>query len=229
MASPLPPHLALELRLRQVEYNVFGPDHLFDATSSKPLLLRAQSVKETIQSVGSSHGSASTSSSSSSLRRFVQTDFEACRRFLQPNSFRSGGSSGDTKDDESKTALSASATLSPSEQIVLILSAEKDMRTLERCLAQCQELGEKRDVAGAGRLGEYEVLMPLLERLRSTGEGEMQPRLREVEDQLLGILEEYQGFIDGLSRLYIQWDEALNDMERTVAKMERRAAQEEQG
>lgn len=194
MASPLPPHLALELRLRQVEYNVFGPDHLFDATSSKPLLLRAQSVKETIQSVGSSHGSASTSSSSSSLRRFVQTDFDACRRFLQPNSFRFG-SSGDTKDDESKTSLPASATLTPSEQIVLILSAEKDMRTLERCLAQCQELGGKRDVAGAGRLGEYEVLMPLLERLRSSEEGAMQPQLREAEDQLLGILEEYQEFV----------------------------------
>lgn len=198
-AAPLPPHLALELRLRQVEYNVLGADGLANSAPSSsqlPILLRAQTAQQTVQSVGSSQSSGSSSSSSAAaLRRFVQTDFDACRRFLQaqpqPHTLRSAAND----DDDDDPTSSSSSTLAPSEQLVLILDAEQSMRHLERVLSQCRELGEKRDAAGAGRLAEYEAFEPVLETLRGKNEGEVRPKLREVEEELLAALGEYQTFV----------------------------------
>lgn len=158
-SATIPPSLALELRLRQLESSIGSSSSPTTSSSSnsKPLLLRALAAQKQIEASTSSHNA---------LRRFIK-EYDANSRILDPGFrvTRGSGSDGATEGESSSNqshpdgqthAQVGREVLSVADQLVLVQDAEVELRAMERLLLECQAL-DQRGVAGSGNLaGEHE-------------------------------------------------------------------------
>lgn len=190
-AGAIAPTLALQLRLSHLQSLIGhapGPTPTSSAapqdldqtqvqSDPQPILLRALAAKQLLETSASTH---------SSLRKFLR-DFDANRRLLD-GGFRYDARSSsdvardatrflplslslslDASGDEQSGSGSREAVLTTQEQILLVVDAEKDMRTLERMLLECEAL-DRRGVAGAGKMaGEFAVYCSESEQASNSG------------------------------------------------------------
>ncbi|CAO1627965.1 unnamed protein product [Sympodiomycopsis kandeliae] len=192
----IPPSLALDLRLRALESTIGSHFPLSDTT--KPIYNRTISAQELLSSSTADH---------SALKRFIQ-EYDSNRRILD----------GAFQPDPDQTHQ-----LSVDDQIVLILEAESEMRRMERVLSECHAL-DQRGVSGSGNLSQYQQLQPSLDRIKTTLHTELEPNHTQLQERLFKAIETYHTNIDTLSRLFIDWDAILTDMEHKIGKLEREQA-----
>lgn len=189
--SALTASTALELRLRALEFQVYGseyggPSH---TTSQQSALLRARDAHQAIVDVSSSSPGPSgitppvSTSSQHALRRFITQDFDASRTILSP-SFAVRGSSDSSKD----------VTLTPAEQTLVALDAEPQLRAFERIMAECDRL-QQRGAAGAGSLEGHEALKARLHAVRAEWQDSVTPEVHLAEDKLINELTQYQAWV----------------------------------
>jgi hypothetical protein len=83
--------------------------------------------------------------------------------------------------------------MSPAEMDALLAEMEPDILSADRDLREIAVL-EKKGVAGAGRLAEYEALQPRLEALLESHAQDV-VRANELEARIAGLIEKYASHV----------------------------------
>jgi len=82
---------------------------------------------------------------------------------------------------------------------------------------------EKRGVLAAGKLGDYEDLLPRLESLKEAHKEDL-GTAAELERRIADVLKRYATRVDALSELFVDWNDVLTAAEDKVARLEREKA-----
>ncbi|KAH9981573.1 hypothetical protein BJV74DRAFT_757851, partial [Russula compacta] len=213
--STLQPHLApaqsLELRIRWLEAILYGAKHgesLIGLRERKPELKRGETL------VGAAeHGQRRMNDIAGSydvLRRFIG-HYEQHAQYLTP-AFALSGTLPMITPPEYKD-------MSPAELAALAAELEPDIRAADNDMREIDDLQQK-GITGAGTLSDYETLQPRLEALLVRHKEDLD-RAAALEKRVAGIVRQYAIQVDGLSELFVAWDETLRVAEERVGKLEK--------
>lgn len=119
------------------------------------------------------------------------------------------------------TAPSYSA-LSSADLDALLQEMEPDIREADRSLASISQL-EKQGVTGAGKLEEYESLLPRLAEVLKKHKEDM-VRFEALETRMMGLLESYGQRVELMSELFVEWNEIVGEAEVAITKLEKEEA-----
>ncbi|KAH9987179.1 hypothetical protein BJV77DRAFT_950453 [Russula vinacea] len=214
MPTP-PPHLApaqsLELRVRWLEAILHGAkrdEPLAGLRERKPELRRGETLIR-----GAEHAQRRMNDIASSydvLRRFIG-HYEQHAQYLTPAFALSGTLPAITPPDYKD--------MSPSELAALAAELEPDIRAADNDMREIDGLQQK-GITGAGTLSDYEALQPRLEALLVRHQEDVD-RAAALEKRVAGIVRQYAIQVDGLSELFVAWDEALRVAEDRIGKLEK--------
>ncbi|CAD6573329.1 MAG: hypothetical protein CYPHOPRED_005119 [Cyphobasidiales sp. Tagirdzhanova-0007] len=113
----------------------------------------------------------------------------------------------------------SSSDLVPQAKAILILEAEQDIRNLERELREIDAL-EKRGVVSAGRLANYQPLKPRLLQLQEDLTA-IASSYSSLEKRVESVLSSYDSYVNTVSQLFINWNDAITQAEKAVTMIER--------
>lgn len=114
------------------------------------------------------------------------------------------------------------SSLTSSDLDALLQEMGPDIRAADRDLRDIDNL-EKKGVTGAGRLEEYEPLLPRLATLLKDHK-EDTLKYQALESRLSDVLERYTTHVDALSELFVEWNDVLDYTEDQIIKLERAKA-----
>jgi len=204
----LGPTQSLQLRVRWLEALIYGPKHdgsLAGLHERKPelkrgetLLRAAEHAHRRMNDVASTHDA-------------WQTSDEQHAQYLAP-AFALSGTLPTTAPPEY-------ADMSPAELAAVAAELETDIRAADNDMREIAALQE-RGVTGAGSLSDNETLQPRLEALLLR-HGEDLERAAALEKRIAKIVRQYTLQVDGLSELFVMWDETLQRAEDSVTKLEK--------
>ncbi|KAK0488949.1 hypothetical protein IW261DRAFT_1442412 [Armillaria novae-zelandiae] len=203
------PTLSLELRLRWLEAIVFGVKHDRKGKekervhSDQTLMRAAETLQRTLDTIVESNDG---------LKRFMSR-YEQHAHLLTP-SFALAGLLPDPP---------AYQNMSQEELNAFVGEMENDIRSADRDMQEIDAL-QKKGVAGAGKLADYEQLQPRLDTLRKSY-GENIEHAARLEKRIAAILERHSTQVDALSELFVAWDDTLTDTEHKITKLERERAE----
>ena len=100
---------------------------------------------------------------------------------------------------------------------------EPDIREADRTLASISQL-EKRGVIGAGKLGEYEHLLPRLTDVLKKHK-EDTAKLEVLESRVMNLLKSYGQRVELMSKLFVEWNEIVSEAEIAITKLEKEKAE----
>ncbi|KIY62612.1 hypothetical protein CYLTODRAFT_494521 [Cylindrobasidium torrendii FP15055 ss-10] len=209
LSAPAPtiaPELSLELRLRWLEAIVFGVKQDKKGKAKLPadqtLVRTTDALQRRLDSVVEGNDG---------LKKFMR-QYDKYAHLLTPT-FALGGLLPDTPHEEmSDEALDA-----------LIAEMENDIRSADRDMREIEEL-VKKGATGAGKMADYEDLVPRLEALMKAHDEDL-VQTTEIERRIAVLLDRHATQIDALSELFVAWDDTLTDAEAKVAKLERAKAE----
>jgi len=198
--------LALDLRIQLLE-TLVGLD---TPAASRTASLSAGSITRRGQIALAEIYNAVEKAGSESVKRFLDS-YEANAPLLIPQ-----------LPSAAIQANSAGNDLSARAKASLVLEAEHDIRTIERELREIDTL-EKRGIAGAGTLASHEKLQPeLLEARKQVTD--LSSKYSTLESSAESLLSSYDHYVSTISELFVSWNDALTQAERTVARLEREKA-----
>lgn len=119
-------------------------------------------------------------------------------------------------------------SLSSADLDALLQEMEPEIREADRSLASIIQL-EKQGVTSAGKLEEYEPLLPRLAEVVKKHKEDTN-RFDALESRLMGLLERYNERVGIMSELFVQWNDTIRDAEADIVKLEKELAKrQEQG
>ncbi|CAG7846738.1 SubName: Full=Uncharacterized protein {ECO:0000313/EMBL:CCA73036.1} [Serendipita indica DSM 11827] len=231
-SSPLPhgpphisPEVALQLRIRWLEALLLGVNEV-----------EGKSVnKKSSKTAGASSGAV--------------TPVSATRR--KPVSGEEEADDADMTDEEEPYSTDENTLIRQAEEIqrrldaivekyddlamfiqsyldALLQEMEPEIREADRSLASIIQL-EKQGVTSAGKLEEYEPLLPRLAEVVKKHKEDTN-RFDALESRLMGLLERYNERVGIMSELFVQWNDTIRDAEADIVKLEKELAKrQEQG
>jgi len=116
------------------------------------------------------------------------------------------------------TAPSYSA-LSSADLDALLHEMEPDIREADRTLASISHL-EKQGVTGAGKLEEYEPLLPRLTEVLKKHKEDVS-RFEGLESRMMNLLESYGQRVELMSELFVEWNEIVSESDVAITKLEK--------
>ncbi|KAE9387509.1 hypothetical protein BT96DRAFT_837520 [Gymnopus androsaceus JB14] len=194
------PITSLELRLRLLESLIVGldPDEKGKLELKNDTLVKsAENVKRTVDKYVEGNDT---------LKRFI-AHYDQYERYLTP-AFSLGLLEEPSYENLSSFDLAAYLHDMEPE----IRSADTDMQEIEALL--------RKGAAEAGKLPNHVDLEPRLAALRKSQQ-ENKERANALERRVADIIENHTTYIDALSELFVEWDDALTNAESRVGKMER--------
>ncbi|KAH9167768.1 hypothetical protein EDB89DRAFT_1995481 [Lactarius sanguifluus] len=207
----LGPTQSLELRVRWLEALIYGAKHdesLAGLHERKPelkrgetLLRAAEHAHRRMNDVASTHDA---------LRKFL-SQYEQHAQYLTP-AFALSGTLPTIAPPEY-------ADMSPAELAAVAAELEPDIRVADNDMREIEAL-QKRGVTGAGSLSDNEALRPRLEALLLRHAEDLE-RAAALEKRVAKIVREYALQVDGLSELFVMWDETLRRAEDRVTMLEK--------
>lgn len=207
----LGPTQSLELRVRWLEALIYGAKHdqsLAGLHERKPelkrgetLLRAAEHAHRRMNDVAGAHDA---------LRKFI-SQYEQHAQYLTP-AFALSGTLPNIAPPEY-------ADMSPAELAAVATELEPDIRAADNDMREIAAL-QQRGVTGAGSLSDNEALRPRLEALLLR-HGEDLECAAALEKRVAGIVRQYALQVDGLSELFVVWDETLRRAEDRVTKLEK--------
>ncbi|KAH8978965.1 hypothetical protein EDB92DRAFT_1937457 [Lactarius akahatsu] len=207
----LGPTQSLELRVRWLEALIYGAKHdesLAGLHERKPelkrgetLLRAAEHAHRRMNDVASTHDA---------LRKFL-SQYEQHAQYLTPAFALSGTLPTIVPPDY--------ADMSPAELAAVAAELEPDIRAADNDMREIEAL-QKRGVTGAGSLSDNEALRPRLEALLLRHAEDLE-RAAALEKRVAKIVREYALQVDGLSELFVMWDETLRRAEDRVTMLEK--------
>ncbi|KAH9008322.1 hypothetical protein EDB84DRAFT_1551411 [Lactarius hengduanensis] len=207
----LGPTQSLELRVRWLEALIYGAKHdesLAGLHERKPVLKRgdtllraAEHAHRRMNDVASTHDA---------LRKFL-SQYEQHAQYLTP-AFALSGTLPTTAPPEY-------ADMSPAELAAVAAELEPDIRVADNDMREIEAL-QKRGVTGAGSLSDNEALRPRLEALLLRHAEDLE-RAAALEKRVAKIVREYALQVDGLSELFVMWDETIRRAEDRVTMLEK--------
>ncbi|KAH9054239.1 hypothetical protein EDB87DRAFT_1647719 [Lactarius vividus] len=207
----LGPTQSLELRVRWLEALIYGAKHdesLAGLHERKPelkrgetLLRAAEHAHRRINDVARTHDA---------LRKFFG-QYEQHAQYLTP-AFALSGTLPTTAPPEY-------ADMSPAELAAVAAELEPDIRAADNDMREIEAL-QTRGVTGAGSLSDNEALRPRLEALLLRHAEDLK-RAAALEKRVARIVREYALQVDGLSELFVMWDETLRRAEDRVTILEK--------
>ncbi|KAH8978086.1 hypothetical protein EDB86DRAFT_3065641 [Lactarius hatsudake] len=207
----LGPTQSLELRVRWLEALIYGAKHdeiLAGLHERKPelkrgetLLRAAEHAYRRMNDVASTHDA---------LRKFL-SQYEQHAQYLTP-AFALSGTLPTIAPPEY-------ADMSPAELAAVAAELEPDIRVADNDMREIEAL-QKRGVTGAGSLSDNEALRPRLEALLLRHAEDLE-RAAALEKRVAKIVREYALQVDGLSELFVMWDETLRRAEDRVTMLEK--------
>jgi hypothetical protein len=144
------------------------------------------------------------------LRKFI-SQYEQHAQYLTP-AFALSGTLPTTVPPEY-------ADMSPAELAAVAAELEPDIRAADNDMREIASLQE-RGVTGAGSLSDNEALRPRLETLLSRHAEDLE-RAAALEKRVAKIVRQYALQVDGLSELFVMWDEVLRTVEDSVTRLEK--------
>lgn len=111
------------------------------------------------------------------------------------------------------------SALSPSDLDALLQEMESNIREADRSLSSISQL-EKLGVTGAGKLEEYEPLMPRMSEVWKRHKEDV-ARLDVLEGRVMNILESYGERMDLMTKLFVEWNELVGEAEAAITKLEK--------
>ncbi|KAI9437945.1 hypothetical protein H4582DRAFT_2111564 [Lactarius indigo] len=216
----LGPTQSLELRVRWLEALIYGAKHdesLASLQERKPelkrgetLLRAAEHAHRRMNDVASTHDA---------LRKFL-SQYEQHAQYLTPTFALSG--------TLPTTAPPEYADMSPAELAAVAAELEPDIRAADNDMREIEAL-QKRGVTGAGSLSGAYIIPPHLQRsvaapTRDASVATLQRTSSappSLEKRVAKIVREYALQVDGLSELFVMWDETLRRAEDRVTKLEK--------
>ncbi|KAG8825344.1 hypothetical protein FRC19_011648 [Serendipita sp. 401] len=108
--------------------------------------------------------------------------------------------------------------LSSEDLDALLQEMEPDIREADRALLSIVQL-EKQGVTGAGRLEEYEPLLPRLSEVLKKHKEDVN-RFEALEAKVLSMLERYGERVRIMSELFVQWSDAIQDIDGDITNLE---------
>ncbi|KAF8495573.1 hypothetical protein F5888DRAFT_1925399 [Russula emetica] len=207
----LSPAQSLELRIRWLEAILYGAqrdESLAGLRERKPelrrgetLILAAEHVQRRMNDIANTYDV---------LRRFIG-HYEQHAQFLTP-AFALSGTLPAITPPEYKD-------MSPTELAALTAELEPDIRAADNDMRGIDDLQQK-GITGAGTLSDHEALQPRLESLLVRHQQDVD-RAAALEKRVASIVRQYAIQIDGLSELFVAWDEAIRAVEDRVGKLEK--------
>ncbi|KAI9450114.1 hypothetical protein BJY52DRAFT_1126172 [Lactarius psammicola] len=202
---------SLQLRVRWLEALIYGAKHdesLAGLHERKPelkrgetLLRAAEHAQRRMNDVASTHDA---------LRKFL-SQYEQHAQYLTP-AFALSGTLPTTAPPEY-------ADMSPAELAAVAAELEPDIRAADNDMREIAAL-QQRGVTGAGSLPDNEALRPRLEVLLSRHAEDLE-RAAALEKRVAKIVRQYALQVDGLSELFVMWDETLRRTEDRVTRLEK--------
>lgn len=135
--------------------------------------------------------------------QFVE-DYRSNRQYLLPQpstSLATGTASASgsqiRNSSTEQPSLNGNDLITPQSTISLLFDSEKDLRQLDRDLQSCDNLAQ-RQVAGAGKLSEHEILLPKLKALKENVAQKLSAD-EELEREALSLMERYGSHVSYLA------------------------------
>ncbi|TDL18889.1 hypothetical protein BD410DRAFT_774448 [Rickenella mellea] len=204
---PIDPELSLELRIRWLEALLLGVKQDGKEKKGKvkdgggdgdTLVRRTEIIQRKVQSIVEANDG---------LRKFMER-YDQHAQILNPSFAQS----------ETSTEPSY-ASMSPSELDAFLSEMEPEIKSADRDLREIETLLEH-DVLGAGKLKDYEALLPRLNKVMKAHEEDLQTAAK-LEKRIGGLLKRHATHVDALSELFVEWNDALTEAEDKVSKLER--------
>jgi acyl-CoA reductase-like NAD-dependent aldehyde dehydrogenase len=111
------------------------------------------------------------------------------------------------------------SSLSPADLDALLQEMEPDIREADRSLSAIAQL-EKQGVTGAGKLEEYEPLLPRMTEVLKKHKEDL-ARFESLESRMMDLLESYGERVDLMTQLFVEWNELVEEAESTITKLEK--------
>ncbi|KAI6041274.1 hypothetical protein EDC04DRAFT_2670104 [Pisolithus marmoratus] len=210
LPTPIDPALSLELRIRWLEVLLVGVrqdprerrgrDKFPDLKDGETLIRLAENVQHRLNGVIESNDS---------LKKFMN-QYDRHAHLLTPTFAYSGTPSGSSLSYENMSAEELEALLAEMEPD--IRAADRDMREIELLV--------QKDVLGAGKLSDHEVLQPRVQRLLAAQEEDLK-LAASLEKRIANLVDRHATHVDALSELFVAWDDVLSEAESKVAQLER--------
>lgn len=207
----LSPAQSLELRIRWLEAILYGAqrdESLAGLRERKPELRRGETLIRAAEHVHRRMNDIA--NTYDVLRRFIG-HYEQHAQYLTP-AFALSGTLPAITPPEYKD-------MSPTELAALAAELEPDIRAADNDIREIDDLQQK-GITGAGTLSDYEALQPRLEALLVRHQEDVD-RAAVLEKRVASIVRQYAIQIDGLSELFVAWDEAIRAVEDRVGKLEK--------
>ncbi|KAH9033342.1 hypothetical protein EDB85DRAFT_2073780 [Lactarius pseudohatsudake] len=201
----LGPTQSLELRVRWLEALIYGAKHdesLAGLHERKPVLKRGDTLLRCCRTRPPSTHDA--------LRKFL-SQYEQHAQYLTP-AFALSGTLPTIAPPEY-------ADMSPAELAAVAAELEPDIRAADNDMREIEAL-QKRGVTGAGSLSDNEALQPRLEALLLRHAEDLE-RAAALEKRVAKIVRDYALQVDGLSELFVMWDETIRRAEDRVTMLEK--------
>lgn len=197
------PELSLELRLRWLEAILLGvkeDESAKDKKKRKPLVKETEDIQKRLQTAVEANDV---------LKKFME-HYDTYAHLLTPAFALSGTVPSPVPSYEH---------LSHAELEAYLAEMEPDIKTAERGIQEIQEY-ESRGLLEAGKLADYELLQPRLNKLIQAHKVDLE-LAASLQNRITALMERHAIMVDTLSELFVAWDGSIADAEHRVMQLER--------
>lgn len=193
--------LSLELRLRWLEALILGVKQTNVDSGKHNIIRSAEDIRKRLDTVVQSNDG---------LRKFMD-QYDQYAQYLSPAFVLSG------------TVPSSTPTfqdMSPAELDAYLSELEPDIRSAERDMSKIETLVKSKDVLSAGKLGDYEALQDRFQAVSKAHDEDMR-RAAALEKRIAALVKQHSRRVDAMSELFVDWDDALTQIDHHITKLER--------